>query len=134
MLITTLLTLSGAFSGPGSAVTPLRTRPCSEIFVDVELSEQSFTMFHGGYICRDLQASYDRYRMEVRDGELFSRGQRVGQLTADALEISFEDRDEGFRYELTLRQVSPLQLEYREVWREGERESLSVRGTLLRLD
>ncbi|MFP5457466.1 MAG: hypothetical protein ACLGG7_01935 [Bacteriovoracia bacterium] len=134
MLATLLLTFSGQFAGPGVAITPRRERTCREIFVDVNLMASTFRLHQGGYICQDLQATYDSYQMSIVDGDLFSGSQKVGRVTTEALEISYENDAEGFTYGLRLRPTAAGGLSYEETWREGEKEALRVFGKLDRLN
>lgn len=135
-MLTTLLLLSfsGQFAGPGVATTPRRERSCREIFVDVNLLASTFRMHQGGYVCQDLQATYDAYQMTIVDGDLFSGSQKVGRVTAEALEISYANDAEGFTYGLRLVPTTNGDLSYLETWFEGEKEALRVSGKLARLN
>jgi hypothetical protein len=134
MLSIMLLSLSGQFTGNGVAITPRRSRTCSEIFVDIDVTNSKFTMYHGGYICQDMQATYDRYQMDIVNGELFSNGSKVGLISENELNINYENVDEGYIYDLKLTKLNESTLRYTESWFSEGKNALEVKGDLKLLD
>lgn len=133
MLTIMLLSLSGQFTGNGVATTPRRTRTCREIFVDIDATTSKFTMYHGGYICQDMQATYDRYQMDIINGMLFSNGVKVGVISENELNINYASVDEGYTYDLKLTKLNATTLRYAENWFSNGSSALEVKGDLKRL-
>ena len=129
MLALLVAGFTGQFSGPGAAITPRRSRECREIFMDIQQTEKQLILRDAGYICEDMQASFDPFVMEIKAGRLIWQGADVGFITPDVLDLNYEDQDEGFTYHLTLKKLGP-EIHYFEEWISEGQKALTVEGIL----
>jgi hypothetical protein len=118
----------GKFTGTGVAVMREK-RKCSEIFLQFERAPTQLKTLEGGYNCEDLDASFDPFTLDVKDGQIFSNGKAVGTLTDSLLDLFYDDKAEGFTYHWRL-ELKGGALDYREEWVSGGKTELTVTGTL----
>lgn len=122
----------GSYSGAGRAVFASgRVYECSEIFMRMETDLENFRLREGGYICGMLQASFDAYRLTIKDGSLWHKDQLLGQISDQEMNYEIFDPLDGSTYRLRLRKKSPQELVYFEEWHDGEEIALTVKGLLL---
>ena len=81
-----------------------------------------------------MQATYDRYQMDIVNGELFSNGSKVGLISENELNINYENVDEGYIYDLKLTKLNESTLRYTESWFSEGKNALEVKGDLKLLD
>jgi len=125
---------NGKLSGPGNAVYSSGTElPCSEIFLELELTQTSFHLHQGGYICGFLQAGFDSFKMDIRNGQLWHQDQQLGHVSANKISYQVYDPADGSTYFFTLtKEQSGYQ--YFEEWHDGNKIALKVSGRLNHID
>ena len=123
---------SGSYSGPGRAVFASgRVYECSEIFLRMAVDSENFRLREGGYICGMLQASFDAYRLTIKDGSLWHKDQLLGQIDEQVMSYEIFDPQDGSTYRLRLHKNGPQEIAYFEEWHDGEKIALTVKGLLL---
>jgi hypothetical protein len=125
---------NGSFSGSGEAIFASGRRyQCSEIFLRLETSAELFRLREGGYKCGGfLNASFDPFKLRIRDGRLYHKDQELGLISEKEMEYQIYDPEDGSTYFLSLKWVDE-QLLYSETWHDGKKIALVVRGTLKRI-
>lgn len=124
----------GRFQGEGDAIFRSgRDRSCSEIFLHYryDRDEQKIKALNGGYVCQDLQASYPLFALDVKEGELFSNGRKVGNINSHQMQFGLYDPSDDSHFSLTLSQEGEG-LHYLEVWKSAGEKALVVEGHLLK--
>lgn len=123
---------TGSFQGTGRAVFAKtgKAYECSEIFLRLKEKTDSFTFNEGGYICGDLQASFDTFIFSVKEGKLFIKDKEVGSITPGLFEYTFYDPEDNSTYHLVLFKLSETTLSYIETWHVGNTLALTVKGLL----
>lgn len=126
-----LFQFNGQFSGTGKAsFSSGRTYECKEIFLNLKTSVQEFRLIDGGYKCGDLlHASFDPFRMTIKEGRLFDGNDELGTITEDELKYEIFDPEDGSTYRLKLSREDG-QLHYYEEWHDGEKIALKINGFL----
>lgn len=130
----TLANLSGSFSGPGSAVYHSGKRyECSEIFLRLKTDNDFFRLQEGGYICGFLKASFDSFRLSIKEGKLFHEDRELGTISPEGISYSVFDSADGSTYTLTLSLKTNGEIFYDEKWHDGHKLALKVKGHLRRI-
>lgn len=131
LLFLLLFQFSGQYSGTGTAAfSSGRTYECREIFLSLETTEELFRLRDGGYKCGDLlHASFDPFRMTIRDGRLFNGADELGTISSDELKYEIFDPEDGSTYKLKLTKEES-QIHYYEEWHDGEKIALKINGFL----
>ena len=127
---------SGKFSGTGRAVFSTgRVYECREIFLDLENTNEKFSLHEGGYRCGDLlHASYDPFFLTIRNGKLFHQETELGSISNKKLTYTIIDLSDGSTFRLTLQKNEENQIHYLEEWHDGEKIALTIKGTLKSLN
>lgn len=130
-LLLLLFQFHGNFSGKGTAAfSSGRTYDCQEIFLSIATTPDMFRLKDGGYKCGDLlHASFDPFRMTIKEGKLFDGSTELGTINADELKYEIFDPEDGSTYRLTLTQEEG-QLHYYEEWHDGQKIALKINGHL----
>lgn len=126
-----LFQFNGKFSGTGTAAfSSGRTYECREIFLSLQTTEELFRLRDGGYKCGDLlHASFEPFRMTIRDGRLFNGTEELGTISSDELKYEIFDPEDGSTYKLKLTKEES-QIHYYEEWHDGEKIALKINGFL----
>ena len=136
LLLTPLLgfSMSGKFSGKGVArYASGREYPCSEIFLSLHKTPERFYLNEGGYICGLLQAGFDHFQMDIKNGELFHQGQKLGEISDHKITYSIFDPEDNSTYFFTFTKLEQNKFHYFEEWHDGEKIALKVEGFLQKL-
>lgn len=121
---------NGMYSGTGSAVYHSGNRyECTEIFLRLETSASFLKIREGGYNCGFLKASFDAFKLTIKDGKLFHQNQQLGSITDQVVEYQVFDPEDGSTYFLNLRNENN-EIHYVEKWHDGEKIALTVKGVL----
>jgi hypothetical protein len=122
---------NGKFSGTGTAAySSGRTYACREIFLSLETNPTLFRLKDGGYKCGDLlHASFDPFRMTIKEGRLFDGNDELGTITDDELKYEIFDPEDGSTYRLKL-SMETGKIHYYEEWHDGEKIALKINGLL----
>lgn len=118
-------------SGPGMArFASGKEYDCREIFLDLTITENALILNQGGYICGFLQAGFDSFKMDIRQGELWHEDLYLGTITGTEIRYQVYDPsdDSTYFFSLTKEQDSYT---YFEEWHDGEKIALKVKGSLL---
>lgn len=131
LLLLLLLQFNGNFSGKGiAAFSSGRTYNCQEIFLSLATTPYMFRLKDGGYRCGDLlHASFDPFRMNVKEGKLFDGSDELGTIDTNGLQYEIFDPEDGSTYSLTLTKENNG-LRYHEEWHDGEKIALKINGYL----
>ncbi|MGE3260713.1 MAG: hypothetical protein AB7K68_02930 [Bacteriovoracia bacterium] len=132
--ITALATFDGRYSGPGTSLMHQsgNRRDCREIFLKLQGGEKALRILEGGYICGDIQASFDPFTLEIREGKIFLEGQSVGTISENDLDLLYKSEEENFTYHWHLQQAGD-EINYLEEWASGGAPSLTVQGKLKKI-
>ena len=128
--------VSGSYSGSGHSLMHRSEtrRECSEIFLEIKVSDTSVEVARYGYKCADLQAEVDPYRLRIVGSKLLTEdGEEIGSLSDGDLSIFYRSSEENFSYEWRIKRSSEGKFSLFEEWREGERKALTLEGTLARM-
>lgn len=132
MTLPAYASFTGSYSGTGRAVFASgRIYECSDIFLRLEVDAHNFRLREGGYICGILQASFDAYRLTIKDGQLWHQDQLLGRITQEEMNYEIFDPTDGSTYRLQLSHHAPNEITYFEEWHDGEKIALTVKGRLL---
>lgn len=134
LLLTPILgfTMTGKFSGKGIArYASGREYQCSEIFLSLKQTSDRFYLNDGGYICGFLQAGFDNFKMDIRNGELYHQNQKLGVITEQEIRYSIFDPEDNSTYFFTFTKLDEKKFRYFEEWHDGEKMALKVEGILL---
>ena len=94
---------NGKFSGTGAAVFHTGKRyECTEVFLDLETSKESFRLHQGGYICGFLKASFDAFEFRIQEGKLYYGDLEMGEVSKQQLSYHYYDPEDNSTYYLTL--------------------------------
>lgn len=131
LLLLLLLQFNGNYSGTGTAAfSSGRTYKCQEIFLSLATTPDMFRLKDGGYRCGDLlHASFDPFRMTIKEGKLFDGSAELGVISEDELKYEIYDPEDGSTYSLILTKEEG-QLHYHEEWHDGEKIALKIDGYL----
>lgn len=126
-----LLLFNGHYSGKGQAVfSSGRSYDCKEIFLSMATTSAEFKLKDGGYKCGDLlHASFDPFRMTVKQGKLYDGSTELGTISDKELNYKIFDPEDGSTYHLNLR-YDLEKLQYTEEWHDGEKIALKINGLL----
>ncbi|MGZ3692719.1 MAG: hypothetical protein ACXWQO_00495 [Bdellovibrionota bacterium] len=129
--ITAAANFEGRYQGPGQSISHKSglKRACAEIFLNFQRKTGEVKILEGGYRCENLQASFDPFTMEVRDGKVYIEGEELGTFSENKLEIFFANKAEDFTYHWLL-ENSESGMSYLEEWTDGGKPALTVRGNL----
>lgn len=134
VLLTSTIThaFTGSFSGQGKAVFASgRIYECPEIFLRLETSKDLFRLREGGYKCGGLlQASFDPFKLSIRDGKLWNQNDELGSISNREVKYQIYDPEDGSTYFLTLTKNSQGEIHYYEQWHDGEKIALTIKGLL----
>ncbi len=123
---------TGSYSGTGRAVFASgRVYECSDIFLRMHVDAENFRLREGGYICGILQASFDAYRLTIKDGSLWHKDKLLGIINEQEMRYEIFDPLDGSTYRLQLYKKGPYEIAYFEEWHDGEKIALTVKGRLL---
>lgn len=120
-------------SGSGEArYASGRSYECSEIFLDLDIKKDALHLYQGGYICGFLQAGFDSFEMDIRNGELWHEDQHLGHINDEEIRYQIYDQsdDSTYYFSLTKNQDSYT---YFEEWHDGEKIALKVYGELQKI-
>lgn len=134
LLLTPILgfSMTGKFSGKGIArYASGREYQCSEIFLSLKQTTNRFYLNEGGYICGLLQAGFDNFKMDIRNGELFHQDQKLGVITDQEIKYSIYDPEDNSTYFFAFTKLDEKRFHYFEEWHDGEKIALKIEGTLL---
>ncbi|HLT22944.1 MAG TPA: hypothetical protein VKZ84_05860 [Bacteriovoracaceae bacterium] len=124
------LSFNGKLSGPGNAIYSSGTElPCSEIFLEMKVTQTSFELIQGGYICGFLQAGFDSFKMDIRNGELWHKDQKLGYISDNKISYQVYDPADGSTYFFNLAKEQSG-YRYFEEWDDGSKIALKVFGVL----
>jgi hypothetical protein len=128
-----LLTLFlGSFQGTGVATFASGKKyACDEIFLRLEASLHLFRLREGGYDCGLLKASFDPFKMTVRDGKLFDGEKEIGKISDQEIDYQIYDEEDFSTYHLNLKLKETI-LSYSEEWFDRDKLALTVQGKLTR--
>lgn len=136
LLIITLLSFQALaetslkLSGKGLArFASGREYPCTEVFLDLKIYEKALVLNQGGYICGFLQASFDSYKMDIRQGKLWHDDQELGRITEREISYQIYDPSDNSTYYFQLKKENST-YSYFEEWHDGEEIALKVIGKL----
>lgn len=123
---------SGDYTGTGTAVFKSgRQYECSEIYLRLEQTQNLFRLRDGGYHCGDLlQASFDPFKLTIRDGKLWNVEEELGSVNEQILTYKIFDPEDGSTYQLKLTKLPSGGIHYYEDWHDGEAIALKVHGDL----
>lgn len=123
---------TGSFSGQGKAVFASgRIYECPEVFLRLETSKDLFRLREGGYKCEGLlQASFDPFKLSIRDGKLWNNNDELGTISSQEIKYQIYDPQDGSTYYLTLTKNSHGEIQYHEEWHDGEKIALTIKGLL----
>lgn len=120
----------GKFQGPGKAIFASGKKyECPEVFLHLVQTDDSLQILEGGYNCREFSASFDPSIFKIDSGTLFYRGERVGTIQENKIEIKVYDPEDDSTYHLQLDQTEKG-FTYREEWLVEDRVALKVTGDL----
>lgn len=134
VLLTPVLgfSMTGKFSGKGIArYASGKEYQCSEIFLSLKKTTDRFYLNEGGYICGFLQAGFDNFKMDIKEGKLFHQGQELGMISDEKIQYSIFDPEDNSTYFFTFTKLDDKRFRYFEEWHDGEKIALKVEGTLL---
>src|SRR3989344_8391106 len=124
----------GRYSGKGLAVFHSGNRyECTEIFLRLETSATEFQLQEGGYNCGFLKASFDAFKLSIRNGKLYHKEQELGSISQNEIKYSIYDPEDGSTYFLTLKLNDSQEISYDERWYDGQKWALTLKGNLLPL-
>lgn len=124
----------GRYSGKGQAVFHNGNRyECTEIFLKLKTSESDFHLKEGGYNCGFLKASFDAFKLTIKNGKLYHREQELGSISQDEVKYSVYDPEDGSTYFLALKLNDSHEIFYDERWHDGRKWALTLKGHLLPL-
>lgn len=126
-----ILFLSGSFLGKGEALFKSGKKlHCDEIFLNIKTKEAAFYMNEGGYSCSSLQASFDNFKMTIKDGKLLDGNKVLGSISDSELDYKIHDEADSSTYHLNLKKISQNTIIYSEEWHDGREIALKIRGEL----
>lgn len=127
---------SGAWIGSGEAISNPgtsheRKRNCSEIALQVEVSEQILKWQDGYYKCQDLQATYDPTLFTLKNGMILLKGEPVGEYSKNKIHIQISDTSDNSIFDLQLFLLNNnTQISYQEKWIQATQQKLVINGLL----
>ena len=132
-LTTSLYAAPITYQGKGSALFPKTQRKysCHEVFLRFEILPTKLKLIEGGYNCPPLSAAYDYFVFDIKDGKLLTKGEEVGTISEEELNLYQYDPADDSHFHLNWK-FSGKKLEYTETWDEGNVRALEVKAILSR--
>ena len=133
LLLTPILSfaMTGKFSGTGIArYASGKVYECSEVFLNIKTTPTRFFLNEGGYICGFLQAGFDNFKMDIKEGKLFHQDQELGSIDGESIKYSIFDPKDWSTYYFSFTKIDEKNYRYFEEWHDGEKIALKIEGIL----